>query len=153
MITLSQSTQEFLRKNQEKKIVFTNGCFDILHVGHVAYLEEAKKLGDLLFVGLNSDSSVRRLKGEHRPINNELDRRFVLSSLRSVDCVEIFNEDTPLELIKMVNPAVLVKGGDWSVQQIVGHEHVMSYGGKVLSLTFVDGYSTSKLIQLSQGKM
>ncbi len=153
MITLSQSTQEFLRKNQEKKIVFTNGCFDILHVGHVAYLEEAKKLGDLLFVGLNSDASVRRLKGEHRPINNELDRRFVLSSLRSVDCVEIFNEDTPLELIKMVNPAVLVKGGDWSVQQIVGHEHVMSYGGKVLSLTFVDGYSTSKLIQLSQGKM
>lgn len=130
-----------------KRIVFTNGCFDILHRGHVEYLNEAKKLADLLIVGLNSDSSVKKLKGPERPVNREQDRKFVLENLRCVDQVAIFDEQTPLNLIKEVKPDILVKGGDWSVDQIVGSDFVLGQGGKVMSLRFVKGYSTTKIIE------
>lgn len=143
----TKELNKFIEKNKDKKIVFTNGCFDILHKGHVAYLNEAKKCGDVLIVGLNSDASVKRLKGEERPINNEEDRKFVLENLKSVDFVEIFIEDTPLNLIKTITPNYLVKGGDWTVDQIVGSDHVISNGGEVYSLNFVDGYSTTGIIK------
>jgi rfaE bifunctional protein nucleotidyltransferase chain/domain len=147
MFSLSNEAREYLQKNAGKKIVFTNGCFDILHSGHVMYLNEAKAQGELLFVGLNSDASVKRLKGEERPINSEIDRKIVLENLKAVDFVEIFNEDTPLELIQAVNPMMLVKGGDWTADQIVGSDHVMKNGGQVRSLSFKDGYSTTKIIE------
>ena len=146
----STELMQFLERNKGKKIVFTNGCFDILHRGHVTYLAEARKLGDLLVIGLNSDASVKRLKGPERPINNESDRRFVISQLKSVDFVEVFTEDTPLNLILTVKPGVLVKGGDWKIEQIVGGKEVQSAGGQVFSLNFVDGYSTTNLIEKIQ---
>ena len=146
----SKELKEFLLLNEGKKIVFTNGCFDILHRGHVTYLAEAKKLGDLLVIGLNSDASVKRLKGPDRPINNEDDRKYVLSQLKSVDFVEIFTEDTPLNLILTIKPKVLVKGGDWKIDQIVGGQEVIADGGDVFSLNFVDGYSTTSVIQKIQ---
>ncbi len=146
----SLALDEFLIKNKGKKIVFTNGCFDILHKGHVTYLNEAKKLGDLLVVGINSDASVKRLKGPERPINNELDRQFVMSQLKAVDFVEIFTEDTPLNLILKIRPQVLVKGGDWKIEQIVGGKEVIQNGGDVFSLNFVDGYSTTGIIHKIQ---
>lgn len=142
----SAALNEFLKANEGKRIVFTNGCFDILHRGHVTYLTEARKLGDLLVIGLNSDASVKRLKGPERPINNEADRQYVLSQLKAVDFVEIFTEDTPLNLILKVKPAILVKGGDWKMEQIVGAKEVIATGGEVYSLNFVDGYSTTSLI-------
>ena len=144
---MSHRLEEFLSQNNDKKIVFTNGCFDILHRGHVTYLNEAKKQGDILVLGLNSDASVKRLKGETRPINNELDRMFVLENLRSIDFVEIFEEDTPLNLILKVKPDVLVKGGDWKLEDIVGGHEVLSWGGEVKSLNFVDNYSTTNVIE------
>ena len=128
------------------QVVFTNGCFDILHVGHVQMLSEAKKRGDHLIVGLNSDASVKRLKGDNRPVNNQGDRKYLLESIRYVDEVIIFDEDTPIELIRRIRPNLLVKGGDWPIEQIVGSEFVMSYGGKVESLIFKDGYSTTNII-------
>ncbi|MBA2403995.1 MAG: D-glycero-beta-D-manno-heptose 1-phosphate adenylyltransferase [Bdellovibrionales bacterium] len=146
----SQKLEDFLIKNRNKKIIFTNGCFDIIHKGHVAYLAEAKKLGDLLVVGLNSDASTKRLKGPERPINSELDRQYVMSQLKPVDFVEIFEEDTPLNLILKVKPQVLVKGGDWKIEQIVGGKEVIDAGGNVYSLNFVDGYSTTSIIQKIQ---
>ncbi len=146
----SAELTHFLEMNRDKKIVFTNGCFDILHRGHVTYLSEAKKLGDLLVIGLNSDASVKRLKGPERPINNEKDRQYVLSQLKSVDFVEIFTEDTPLNLILTVKPKVLVKGGDWKIEQIVGGKEVQAAGGNVYSLQFVNGYSTTKIIDKIQ---
>tara|TARA_B100001971_G_scaffold213155_1_gene245538 strand:- start:127072 stop:127521 length:450 start_codon:yes stop_codon:yes gene_type:complete len=133
-------------KEAGKKVVFTNGCFDILHKGHVTYLNEAKSCGDILVVGLNSDASVKRLKGETRPVNNEQDRKFVLENLKAIDFVFIFEEDTPLNLIKEVSPDVLVKGGDWKVEQIVGSDFVIANGGEVRSLNFVNGYSTTNII-------
>lgn len=148
----SPELDRFLSENKGKKIVFTNGCFDILHRGHVAYLAEARKLGDLLLVGLNSDSSVKRLKGPERPINNERDRQYVLSQLKSVDFVEIFTEDTPLNLILRVKPGILVKGGDWKIDQIVGGKEVITNGGEVFSLNFVDGYSTTSIIHKIQAQ-
>ena len=129
------------------KIVFTNGCFDILHSGHIQYLNEAKALGDKLVVGLNSDASVKRLKGEERPINHENDRKFVLENLKAVDEVIIFDDDTPIKLIEKVKPSVLVKGGDWPIEQIVGHDFVTSIGGMVKSLSFKDGYSTTSVLE------
>lgn len=132
------------------KIVFTNGCFDLLHVGHIRYLQEAKSLGDYLFIGLNSDASVKRLKGPQRPIQNENDRAEILSALSCVDFVSIFTEDTPYELIQEVAPNILVKGGDWKVEQIVGGDWVQRNGGKVFSLQFIDGKSTTKLIEKAQ---
>lgn len=130
-----------------KKIVFTNGCFDLLHAGHVRYLQQARDLGDFLFLGLNADSSVKKLKGESRPIQNQEDRAEILSSLRCIDAVSIFDEETPLELIKLVKPDVLVKGGDWAPEKIVGNDFVKSQGGKVLSLPFVPGRSTSGIVE------
>lgn len=152
MHQLSEKTKEFLQVNRHKKIVFTNGCFDILHTGHVRYLIEAKKQGDLLVVGINSDASVKRLKGSDRPINNEQDRAFLLENLKCVDCVEVFTEDTPYNLIKEIQPDVLVKGGDWKVETIVGHDIVLAKGGEVKSLIFVEGYSTSSIIKSVQGR-
>ncbi len=134
-----------LRSNG-KKVVFTNGCFDILHIGHVSYLEEAKSCGDILIVGLNSDASVKRLKGESRPINSQLERAFVLCGLRPVDYVVVFEEDTPYNLISKVLPSVLVKGGDWKAEQIVGSDIVLANGGEVKSLMFKEGFSTTNII-------
>ena len=152
MEKLTLETIHFLEKFKNKKIVFTNGCFDILHLGHVEYLNEARALGDALIIGLNSDASVKKLKGENRPINNENDRMQMLLNLKAVDCVQIFTEQTPLEIIKLISPKILVKGGDWKVEQIVGHEFVLSHGGIVQSLSFKNGYSTSNLIKSVQGK-
>jgi rfaE bifunctional protein nucleotidyltransferase chain/domain len=149
---LSRETIDFLLKNKDKKIVFTNGCFDILHLGHVEYLNEAKAQGDVLIIGLNSDASVRELKGPDRPVNNENDRLQMLLNLKAVDCVQIFTEQTPLEIIKLIKPNILVKGGDWKPEQIVGSEFVLASGGEVRSLLFKSGYSTSNLIQSVQGK-
>ncbi len=134
-------------QQQNKKVVFTNGCFDLLHVGHVRYLAEAKKLGDFLIVGINSDESVKRLKGPTRPIQNQQDRAEILKALEAVDETVIFTEDTPENLIKSVRPDILVKGGDWKVDDIVGGPFVQSYGGQVCSLTFIDGKSTTKIIE------
>ena len=133
-------------KSQNRKIVFTNGVFDIIHRGHVEYLNEAKKLGDILIVGLNSDSSVKQIKGDSRPVNNENDRACVLVNLRAVDYVAIFAEDTPFNLIKSIVPDVLVKGGDWKTEDIVGSDIVLESGGKVLSLKYIDNYSTTGII-------
>ncbi|MEO8589600.1 MAG: D-glycero-beta-D-manno-heptose 1-phosphate adenylyltransferase [Flavobacteriales bacterium] len=130
------------------RIVFTNGCFDILHRGHVEYLEEAAGLGDRLIIGVNSDSSVRRQgKAPDRPLNDQDSRAKVLAALRLVDAVVIFDQDTPIDLIKALNPDVLVKGGDWSEDRIVGSEHVRSSGGEVRSLKLVDGFSTTALVE------
>lgn len=145
-----KSIEDFNKKNEGKKVVFTNGCFDILHRGHVSYLNEAKKQGDVLVVGLNSDASVKRLKGESRPVNSELDRKFVMENLKAVDFVALFEEDTPLNLIKSIMPNVLVKGGDWKPEQIVGSTEVLAAGGEVKSLTFVDGFSTTGIIEKIQ---
>lgn len=134
----------------QKKIVFTNGCFDLLHIGHVRYLQEARALGDLLIVGINSDASVQRLKGPSRPIQNQNDRAEILAALGAVDFTVIFTEDTPAELIQTVRPDVLVKGGDWKIDQIVGSSEVLAAGGKVYSLQFVEGKSTTSLIEKSQ---
>ena len=134
-------------RDKGKKIVFTNGCFDILHAGHVDYLSKAKRLGDILVVGLNSDSSVKKIKGKLRPINKESDRAKVLSSLYFVDYITSFNETTPENLIKKVRPDILVKGGDWKIEDIVGSSFVGSYGGKVRRIPFVKGYSTTSIIE------
>lgn len=142
----SQLKKELESARKNKKVVFTNGCFDILHVGHVKYLQEAKAQGDILVIGINADASVRKLKGAERPIQNEEDRGEVLSALACVDYVAIFEEDTPENLIKLLRPDVLVKGGDWKVDQIVGSDFVMSYGGKVKSLQFVKGKSTTNIV-------
>jgi D-glycero-beta-D-manno-heptose 1-phosphate adenylyltransferase len=128
-----------------KMVVFTNGCFDLLHYGHLHYLADARDLGDKLIVGLNSAASVRRLKGEHRPINDELTRQHLLAALEVVDAVVVFESDTPLDLICRVAPDILVKGGDWRPEQIVGSDFVLKNGGKVMSLPFVEGYSTTNL--------
>jgi rfaE bifunctional protein nucleotidyltransferase chain/domain len=134
-------------KADGRRVVFTNGCFDIIHPGHVAYLEDAAACGDLLVVGINTDDSVRKLKGSERPINPEGDRALLLAGLGSVDYVTFFAEDTPLELISTLRPNVLVKGGDWPVEQIVGHEVVLGGGGEVFSLPFREGYSTTRIIE------
>lgn len=138
--------EDFQKNHSDKKVVFTNGCFDILHVGHIRYLADAKKLGDVLVVGLNSDASVKRLKGPTRPIQNEDDRKELLMALEAVDQVFIFDEDTPLNLIKKINPQFLVKGGDWAPDQIVGSEYVLSLGGQVKSLPFSTGKSTTDIV-------
>ena len=140
------SERERLRR-EGKRVVFTNGCFDLLHPGHVRYLKEARALGDVLIVALNSDASVRRLKGEGRPIMNEGERGEVMAALESVDYVTVFDEETPRELIAVLLPDVLVKGGDWPVEQIVGREEVESAGGTTLSLPYIEGSSTTSIIQ------
>ena len=134
-------------KLHRRKMVFTNGCFDVLHYGHVHYLLQAKALGDILVVGLNSDDSVRRLKGPTRPINGEKERAFVLAALSCVDYVVVFEEDTPKELIETVRPDVLVKGGDYALDQIVGADFVTRNGGTVTTLPFVEGFSSTRIIE------
>jgi D-beta-D-heptose 7-phosphate kinase/D-beta-D-heptose 1-phosphate adenosyltransferase len=133
-------------KRKGKRIVFTNGCFDLLHLGHIRYLEKARSLGDILLVGVNSDRSVRNLKGPERPILPEEERTEILSSLACVDYVTIFDELTPLELISFLQPHILVKGGDWKKEEIVGREVVEKSGGEVVILPFIEGSSTSNLI-------
>ena len=133
-------------KSEKKRIVFTNGCFDILHKGHVAYLQAAKSLGDILIVGMNTDDSVKRLKGSERPVNSLEDRAFVLSSLRSVDYVVPFDEDTPLSLIESIMPDILVKGGDYTIDTIIGAKEVIAHGGAVEIIPFVEGKSTTSII-------
>ena len=136
-------------RRRGKKIVFTNGCFDMLHYGHVHYLADAKNCGDYLIVGVNSAASVKRLKGEHRPINDDLTRFYLLAALNCVDAVVVFGDededDMPLELIKKIIPNVLVKGGDWQPEQIIGSDFVLANGGEVKSLPFVAGYSTTNI--------
>jgi len=133
-------------KKQGRKVVSTNGCFDILHVGHARILKEARQLGDCLFVGLNSDASVKRLKGESRPINNQQDRAELLSHLKSVDYVYIFDEDTPVEFLKMVQPDIHVKGADYSKDRLEETPVVESFGGEVVLLALVPAKSTTSLV-------
>ncbi len=137
----------------KKKIVFTNGCFDLLHVGHIRYLQEARRQGDLLVVGVNSDASVKLLKGPTRPIQNESDRSEILAALGCVDFAVVFTDETPARLIEEVRPDVLAKGGDWTIETIVGGPYVQSYGGVVKSLVLVDGKSTTKIIEKSKGRL
>ena len=132
-------------KADGKKIVFTNGVFDILHKGHVAYLQQAKNLGDILVLGLNSDHSVKKIKGPERPINDQVDRAFVLSGLESVDYIVIFNEETPYEILSKIKPDILVKGGDYKIDEVIGKE----FAKETILIDFVDGYSTTRII----GKM
>jgi rfaE bifunctional protein nucleotidyltransferase chain/domain len=139
-------------KDEKKSVAFTNGCFDILHRGHVEYLEKAKEYADILVLGLNSDDSVKRIKKSPRPYVNENDRAFILSRLKSVDIVCIFNEDTPVNLIKKVKPDYLIKGGDYKTDEIVGKEIVEEYGGKVLSVNFVSGVSSSAIVKKIQSE-
>lgn len=133
--------------SQGDRIVFTNGCFDILHLGHVHYLDEARSLGDRLIIGLNSDESVRELKGSSRPFNNVDARSGILAALESVDAVIVFEEQTPARLIEQIKPHTLVKGGDYSLDNIVGAQFVLQNGGEVKSLAFLPGHSTSSLIK------
>lgn len=135
-----------------KTIVFTNGCFDILHAGHIASLSEAAQHGDFLIVGLNADASVKGLKGDGRPVNDEQSRALVMASLTMVDAVVIFSEPTPLELIKAIQPDILVKGGDYKIEDIVGAKEVMDRGGQVIINPIVQGFSTTSIINKLQGK-
>lgn len=146
------SKDNFLKKlssirKSRKKIVFTNGCFDILHLGHINYLKKARKLGDILVVGINTDSSVKKIKGPKRPLNKLKDRAGVLSGLWCVDYIVPFSENTPKLLIEAIRPDILAKGADWAKDKIVGADFVQSYGGRVYSLKFTKGYSTSRLVE------
>ncbi len=134
---------------KDKKIVFSNGCFDLLHLGHIEYLSKARDLGDILIVGLNSDESVRRIKGPHRPVNLEEARAVILAALSFVDAVVIFDADTPIELITLVKPDVLVKGKDYDGKEIVGSDVVKGAGGEVVTIELTKGYSTSRTIELA----
>jgi rfaE bifunctional protein nucleotidyltransferase chain/domain len=140
---------DILDQIREKRltIVFTNGCFDILHKGHIRYLADASELADVFIVGLNTDSSVKRLKGPNRPLQDQESRAISLSALVFVDYVVMFGEDTPLELLKIIKPNILAKGGDYQIEAIVGFDLVSSYGGKVISLPLVKGYSTTSIIK------
>lgn len=142
---LAEICEQMRREN--KKIVFTNGCFDIVHAGHVTYLYEAKSFGDILIIGINTDDSVRRLKGEARPLVNQKDRAVVLSALEMVDFVTLFDEDTPLKLIKKLKPDVLVKGGDYTQDTIVGADFVIEHGGEVRVVPLLAGRSTTSIIE------
>ena len=132
--------------SETKKVVFTNGCFDLLHLGHVDYLEKARNLGDKMVVGVNTNASVNRLKGDSRPICPEYSRLRVLAALEFVDAVVLFDEDTPLELIEALNPDILVKGNDYAIHQIVGSDSVLKNGGEVKTIPLVDGFSTTNII-------
>ena len=134
-------------KIKGRKVVFTNGCFDILHRGHVELLEKAKRLGDFLIVALNSDSSMKKIKGDKRPILDENDRAYILASLKCVDAVCLFDEETPVEIINKLKPDVLVKGGDYKINEIVGREDVYKVGGEVVTIPLVEGKSTKEIIK------
>jgi D-glycero-beta-D-manno-heptose 1-phosphate adenylyltransferase len=151
------SDEEFSRlltiwKFQGKKIVFTNGCFDILHLGHIDYLSAASELGDLLIIGLNTDQSVSKIKGNNRPIQDEISRAFVLASLGFVDAVVFFGEETPYNLIKAVQPDILVKGADYKPEDIVGYDIVKNNGGEIVTIEFLEGYSTTAIEKKILGK-
>ena len=133
-------------KFQNRKIVFTNGCFDILHRGHIEYLSKARDLGDVLIIGLNTDSSVKRIKGGNRPVQDETSRAMILASLRFVEAVVLFDEDTPHNLISFVKPDVLVKGGDYTEETIVGADIVRASGGEVVTVPLTEGYSTTQIL-------
>ena len=148
IFTNSRAAQRVLkswRKNDEK-LVFTNGCFDIIHRGHVEILSKASDLGDKLIIGLNSDESVKRLKGDNRPVQDGYSRALILASFDFVDLVIFFSEDTPYDLIKSLKPDILVKGGDYKIKEIVGNDIVTENGGKVMTIKFLDGFSTSKIL-------
>jgi rfaE bifunctional protein nucleotidyltransferase chain/domain len=148
IITAEEIAERFSEKyRKQHRIIFTNGCFDLLHRGHVYYLAKAREMGDVLVVGLNSDGSVRRLKGQGRPVNTQESRSEVLAGLGMVDYVIIFEEDTPLELIRRIRPDLLVKGGDYRVEEIVGYDEVTSRGGSVRTIPLLEGYSTTVMIE------
>jgi len=147
IVTLGRLKKIVARLRRKKKVVFTNGCFDILHLGHVKYLGAAKAKGDILIVGLNTDSSTKRLKGRNRPVNPEKDRAEVLAGLESVDYVVLFDEDTPYRLIRALAPDVLVKGGDWPKSKIVGADLVLSRAGKIFTIPYVKNRSTTAIIK------
>ena len=138
-------------KNEGKKVVFTNGVFDLLHIGHISYLSKAAELGDKLIIGLNADSSVKRIKGNDRPVNNEQNRAMLLAAFFFIDAIVIFKEDTPLNLITALMPDVLIKGADYAIENIVGGTEVLAAGGEVKTITFVEGYSSTSLINKIKG--
>lgn len=146
VVALNDLAQTLAEVRTNKKIVFTNGCFDILHIGHVKYLQEARALGDILVVGMDTDESVRGLKGPSRPVQSEQDRSEILAALGCVDYVCLFGAGDPRPVIKETRPDILVKGGDWAVDQILGSDFVMSYGGQVKSLKFIEGRSTTNIV-------
>jgi rfaE bifunctional protein nucleotidyltransferase chain/domain len=153
IVTQKQAVAKCVEWKKNGPIVFTNGCFDILHSGHLHYLTSAASLGHKLIVGLNSDKSIASLKGKNRPFNKEADRLLMLASLAFIDAVILFDEDTPIKLIESVCPDVLVKGGDYKEEEIVGHQIVKKQGGKVISLEFLEGYSTTNFVQkIKNGK-
>ena len=145
---LSQVLAKYRFTNQ--KIVFTNGCFDVVHFGHISYLAQAANLGSKLIIGLNSDKSVKKLKGQNRPINGQMERAFLLASLSFVDGVIIFDQDTPFNLISNIIPDVLVKGGDYKIEDIVGYDIVKAHGGQIKTIKFVDGFSSTNIIEKSR---
>ena len=147
ILSLEELLLKLITWKQEGKVVFTNGCFDILHLGHLDYLGKASKLGHKLIVGLNTDTSVKRLKGTNRPVNNEQARAMMLASLAVVDAVVLFEEDTPYELIRRIVPNVLVKGSDYTVEEIVGQDIVLRNGGSVIPIDLLEGYSTTSIIE------
>lgn len=134
-------------KKQNMQTVFTNGCFDLLHVGHIRYLKEAARLGDRLIVALNTDASIRRIKGEKRPLLSQEERAFIISSLDCVDVVTFFSEDTPREILLKIKPDILVKGGDYKIHEIVGHDFLPEYGSRIIPLQLHAGFSTSRIIE------
>jgi len=146
LITLKKLLSKLKSLRKRKKVVFTNGCFDIIHAGHVRYLKKAKALGGILVVGLNSDSSIKKIKGETRPIVKQKDRAEVLSALTSVDYVVIFNDPTPIKLIEAIKPDVLVKGADWKRGSIVGEEILKTYKGKIARIKLAKGRSTTDIV-------
>lgn len=150
-MTLPELEKQLVQwRSEVKTIVFTNGCFDILHAGHIASLSEAAKYGDVLVVGLNSDSSIRDLKGSNRPVNDESSRALVLASLAMVDAVVVFSDPTPIELVKAIRPDVMVKGGDYKVEEIAGAREVMEWGGQVIINPIIEGFSTTAIINKLQ---
>ncbi len=148
-ITTPQKLKPVLEKLQSegKKIVFTNGCFDIIHRGHVEYLAKAASLGDFMVVGLNSDTSVKKLKGENRPVQDEFSRSIILAAMEFIDAVILFEEDTPYNLIKNTEPDILAKGADYKAENIVGYDIVKARGGEILSIELTEGFSTSSIIK------
>ena len=155
-ILTNNELDDILLQIREKGLTigFTNGCFDILHKGHIRYLADASDLADVFIIGLNTDSSVKRLKGPNRPLQDQESRAISLSALVFIDYVVMFGEDTPLELLKIIRPNILVKGGDYQVETIVGYDLVTSYGGKVITLPLVKGYSTTSIFKkISSGNL
>lgn len=149
-IVSKEQLVERLKSRGDQRVVFTNGCFDLVHRGHVDYLSRARDLGDLLILGLNSDSSVRRLKGPSRPIVDEKSRALLLAAFQFIDYVVLFEEDTPYELIKAAQPDILVKGGDYKPEDIVGYDIVKQRGGEVVTIDFVPGFSTTNIVEKLQ---